>query len=152
VTARVCTYPPVDCSKSWCPSKCSVCASPDTPIATPGGERRIADLQVGDLVYTVEDGAILPVPLLRVSRTPVFGHHVVRVQAADGRVLELSPGHPTADGRTFADLRPGTRLDGAAISSVEMVPYRHPYTYDILPMSRSGTYFAAGMLIGTTLK
>jgi hypothetical protein len=67
-------------------------------------------------------------------------------------VLELSPGHPTADGRTFADLRAGTRLDGAAIASVHLVPYRHPYTYDILPMSRSGTYFAAGMLIGTTLK
>ncbi len=146
------TYPPVDCLKSWCSSKCSVCASPDTPIATPGGERRIADLQVGDLVYTVEDGAILPVPILRVSRTPVFGYHVVRVQAADSRVLELSPGHPTADGRTFADLRAGTHLDGAAIASVHLVPYRHPYTYDILPMSRSGTYFAAGMLIGTTLK
>ncbi|HKB55368.1 MAG TPA: Hint domain-containing protein, partial [Ramlibacter sp.] len=138
--------------RSWCAAKCAVCASPDTPIATPGGDRPIADLQVGDLVYTVEGDAILAVPILRVSRTPVANHHVVRVQAADGRVLELSPGHPTADGRTFGDLRPGTRLDGAAIASVELVPYHYPYTYDILPMSRSGTYFAAGMLIGTTLK
>ena len=95
------THSPVDCLKSWCSSKCSVCASPDTPVATSGGERRIADLQVGDLVYTVEDGAILPVPLLRVSRTPVFGHPVARVQAADGRVLELNPGHPTIDGCTL---------------------------------------------------
>ena len=79
-------------------------------------------------------------------------HHVIRVQAADGRVLELSPGHPTADGRRSGALRPGTRLDGVAIEAVEVVPYRHSYTHDILPMSRSGTYFAAGMLIGTTLK
>jgi hypothetical protein len=42
----------------------------------------------------------------------VSSHHVVRVHASDGRVLELSPGHPTADGRTFADLRVGTHLDG----------------------------------------
>ena len=146
------TYPPVDCLRSWCPSQCAVCASPDTPIATPDGDRRIADLQVGDLVYTVEDDAIRPAPLLRVSRTLVADHHVVRVKVGGGRVLELSPGHPTADGRTFGDLRPGARLDDAAVESVEVVPYRHPYTYDILPMSRSGSYFAAGMLIGTTLK
>jgi hypothetical protein len=35
---------------------------------------------------------------------------------------------------------------------VEIVPYGHPYTYDILPASKSGTYFAAGVLIGSTLK
>jgi hypothetical protein len=35
--------------------------------------------------------------------------------------------------------------------SVEVVPYRHHFTYDILPASDSGTYFAAGMRIGSTL-
>jgi hypothetical protein len=77
---------------------------------------------------------------------------VVRVTSTDGRVLEISPGHPTADGRTFGDLRAGTRLDGAVITSAQVVPYRHAYTYDILPMSQSGDYFAAGMLIGSTLR
>jgi len=37
------------------------CASPDTPIATPDGERPIAELREGDLVYSVDGGAIVPV-------------------------------------------------------------------------------------------
>jgi hypothetical protein len=131
---------------------CPVCASPDTPIATPDGDRPIADLRVGDLVYTVEGDAIQPVAILRVGRTPVANHQVVRVRIAGGRTLEISAAHPTADGRTFGDLRSGTKLDGIAVQSVEMVPYGHPYTYDILPASKSGTYFAAGVLIGSTLK
>jgi len=135
-------------TSGWCP----VCASPDTPIATPDGDRRIADLQAGDLVYTVEGNAIVAVPILRTNRTPVANHHVIRVKLADGRSQEISAGHPTADGRTFGDLFAGTRLDGAAVEFVEVVPYTHPYTYDILPLSRSGSYFAAGLLIGSTLQ
>jgi hypothetical protein len=130
---------------------CPVCASPDTPIATPSGNRPIADLTVGDLVYSVDDDGIVLVPILRVGRTPVTNHRVARIRTADGRVLEISPGHPTADGRSFSDLRAGTRLDGVLVESMEMVPYVHAYTHDILPASKSGTYFAAGMLIGSTL-
>lgn len=133
-------------------SVCPVCASPDTPIATPDGDRPIADLRVGDLVYTVESDAIRPVPIVLVGRTPVANHQVVRVKLAGGRTLEMSAGHPTADGRTFGDLRPGTMLDGTIVESLEMVPYTHPFTYDILPASQSGNYFAAGKLIGSTLR
>jgi hypothetical protein len=128
-----------------------VCASPDTPIATPEGDRPIADLKVGDLVYSVEGDAIRPVPVLRVGRTPVLNHRVVRVRLHGGRTLEISAGHPTADGRTFATLAVGASLDGAAVESVETIPYTHPYTYDILPASTSGDYFASGLRIGSTL-
>jgi hypothetical protein len=31
------------------------------------------------------------------------------------------------------------------------VPYEHPFTYDILPASSTGTYIAGGKLIGSTL-
>ncbi len=75
----------------------------------------------------------------------------MRVELANDRVLEISPGHPTADGRSFGELRPGDRLDGIAIVSAEMVPYAHAHTYDILPASPSGTYYAAGALVGSTL-
>jgi hypothetical protein len=128
-----------------------VCASPDTPIATPGGNRHIADLAVGDLVYSVEHEAVVAVPVLRVNRTPVHDHHVVRVTLESGAVLEVSPRHPTADGRTFGDLRAGGRLDGIAITAIELIPYAYPFTYDILPGSHTHTYFAGGALIGTTL-
>ena len=102
-------------------------------------------------MYSVEGDAIRPVPILRIGRTAVANHQVVRVKIAGGRTLEISAGHPTADGRTFGDLRPGTLLDGTAVESVEIVPYTHPYTYDILPASQDGNYFAAGRLIGSTL-
>ncbi len=130
---------------------CPVCASPDTPIATPFGERPIAELRVGDLVYSVDDGAIVPVPLVSVGQTPVAHHQVVRVVFGDGRSLEISAGHPTADGRTFGDLRAGGQLDRHEITSVEVVPYPYSFTYDVLPKSTTGTYFAGGALVGSTL-
>ena len=63
----------------------------------------------------------------------------------------MSPGHPTADSRTFGDLAAGDLLDGVAIERAELIPYRHPFTHDILPDSDTGTYFAAGVLVGSTL-
>jgi hypothetical protein len=132
---------------------CPICASPATPIATPEGERSIAELSPGDLVYSVDDRAIVAVPLLRVGSTPVNAHRVVRIELDDGRVLELSPGHPTADGRHFYDLEAGSLLDDRhVVVSSALVPYRYERTYDILPASSTGTYFAAGALIGTTLR
>jgi hypothetical protein len=131
---------------------CPICASPDTPIATPEGDRAIAELRPGDLVYSVDRGAIVPVPLARVGSTRVENHRVVRVLLDDGSVLEVSAGHPTADGRHFAELVPGTKLDEQhRVVSAELVPYRFERTYDVLPTSSTGTYFAAGALIGSTL-
>ena len=136
----------------WAVGMCPVCASPETPIATPDGERPIASLHAGDLVYSVERDAIVAVPLVKVEHTAVARHRVVRVVLEDGRVLEISPGHPTADGRTFGDLLAGSRLDAEhSVLSAELVPYGYAATYDILPASSTGTYYAAGALIGSTL-
>jgi hypothetical protein len=128
------------------------CVSPDTPIATPEGERPIAELRPGDLVYGARDGALDIVPVLRVSRTPVTNHHVIRLRTRGGAVLEVSALHPTADGRTFAELAVGDALDGDIVVSREVVPYPYDYTYDILPASDGGSYVASGLLIGTTLE
>jgi hypothetical protein len=101
----------------------------------------------------VDEGAIIAVPVLRVGNTRVFSHRVVRLTLDSGAVIELSAGHPTADGRTFGELRAGSRLDELhSVESVEVVPYRHDATYDILPASSTGTYFAAGALVGSTLR
>jgi hypothetical protein len=137
-----------------CPVGCAPlceCASPDTAIATPNGERAIASLQPGDEVYSVNEGAVTVVPILRIHRKAVVRHHVMRIRLENGSVLEISAGHPTADGRTFADLRPGVELDGEPIVGAETIAYGYPYTYDILPASDTGTYFAEGVLIGSTL-
>jgi hypothetical protein len=136
-----------------CPVGCTgcVCASPDTPISTPRGDRPIAELAAGDLVYSVDHDAIVAVPLVRVQRRAVHDHHVVRVTLASGAVLEISAPHPTADGRTFGDLRAGDVLDHIPVVAVERIPYQHPFTYDILPASETRAYFAGGALIGTTM-
>jgi hypothetical protein len=137
-----------------CPLGCAPlckCTSPDTPIATPTGERAMGSLRVGDLVYSVDVGAIRAVPIVRVNRIGVFDHEVVRVKLANGVALEISGTHPTADGRNFYALRAGDELDHVAIVSAERIPYSYPFTYDILPSSSTGTYFAGGALIGSTL-
>jgi hypothetical protein len=69
----------------------------------------------------------------------------------NGQVLQISARHPTADRRTFGDLREGDQLGGLRIKAVELVTYEHPFTYDILPASDTGFYFAGGALIGSTL-
>lgn len=134
----------------WC-SYPPVCASPDTPIATEDGNRAIVALRVGDLVYSVDHGRVVAVPIIEVHRTSVTHHRVVRLELESGAVLDISGLHPTADGRKFSDLRSGDALGGVRIRSARVVPYAAAYTYDILPASDSGTYFAGGVLIGSTL-
>jgi len=137
-----------------CPTGCSGCncAAPATPIATPSGDRPIADLEVGDLVYSVDHGSLAVVPIRLVHRQPVTGsHRVVEVKLAHGATLRISPRHPTADGRHFSDLVSGDVVDGVRVTAARLVDYDQPFTYDILPDSDSGTYFAGGALIGSTL-
>ena len=75
----------------------------------------------------------------------------MRLALQNGSVLQISPGHPTADGRRFDTLVRGERLDGVEILAADLVPYGHDATYDILPDSDTGAYFAGGVLIGSTL-
>ena len=145
---------PISCQDGvwhWEQNACPICAAPDTPIATPNGEQPIASLRVGDVVYSVDDQAIVAVPLIKVGSTRVSRHRVVRVELSNGSVLEISPGHPTADGKTFGELVPGAALGEARVAGLADVAYRYDRTYDILPASKSGAYFAAGALIGSTL-
>lgn len=91
-------------------------------------------------------------PILKTGRARVAGHHVMRVVLDSGAVLELSPGHPTAAGGTFGDLRASSRIgDRHTVVSAWLVPYDYDATYDILPDSDTGTYFAAGVPVGSTL-
>ena len=137
----------------WRQGFCPICAAPDTPIATPAGDRPIAELRIGDLVYSVSDDAIVVVPVIRTGHTSVRGHRVMHIELDSGRVLDVSPGHPTADGRTFGELFAGSHLDEQhEVVAARLVPYEHDVTYDILPGSSTGAYFAAGALIGSTLK
>jgi hypothetical protein len=142
------------CAKCACedePGGCPICNSPDTPIATPDGERAIADLVEGDLVFSMHQGVLMPVPVLALRSVRVQDHAVVRVELDSGRFIEVSGSHPTAEGRRLDAVVPGDRLGEARVVSVELVPYTHERTYDILPASDSATYLAGGALLGSTL-
>jgi hypothetical protein len=136
-----------------CPQGCPGCdcAAPDTPVATPAGERPIASLQVGDLVYSVDEHGIVVVPIVQVNQVAVEAHHVMRVVLDDGTVLRISPRHPLFDKGVFGDLREGSALGERTVVAVKPIAYDLPFTHDILPASSTGAYFAGGALIGSTL-
>lgn len=127
------------------------CAAPETPVATPTGDRPIAALVPGDLVYSIDHGATTVVPIARVQRVRVHDHRVARVELDDGRRLRVTPSHPLADGRAFGDVLVGQRLGDGVIVTVETVPYDDDFTHDILPRSSTGTYFVAGEPVASTM-
>jgi len=132
-------------------TRAAVCASWDTPIATADGDRPIDSLRPGDLVYSADRGSLRLVPVLRVSQTAVRKHHLIEVSLANGAVLRMSAGHPTADGRLFGTLRRGETLDGLTILSSKEITYSGSSTYDIFLASDTHSYIAAGVLVGTSM-
>jgi Hint domain-containing protein len=136
------------------PPPCPICLALGTRIATPSGERAVEQLRVGDIVWTIsERGERMAAPLIAVGSMPVPAlHEVVRLALDDGRVVFVSPGHPTADGRRVGDLAAGDALDGARIASAQRVRYAGGATYDILPAGATGAYWANGVLLGSTLR
>jgi hypothetical protein len=133
--------------------QCPICLAAGTRIDTPGGPVAVEELRIGDLIWTVDRaGMRIAAPLLKTSRVSApAGHQVVHLVLDDGRQLWASHGHPTADGRAVGELRAGDLLDGGLVVQIERLPYDQPATYDILPASRTGGYWANGILVGSTL-
>jgi hypothetical protein len=136
------------------PPNCPICLALGTRIATPSGELAVQDLRVGDVVWTTgERGERVAAPLIAVgSMTVPLTHEVVRVVLDDGRIVYVSPGHPTADGARVGDLAAGDALGGARIASARRVRYAGGATYDILPAGATGAYWANGIPLGSTLR
>jgi len=132
---------------------CPICLAVRTRIDTPNGLVAVEELHVGDLVWTINAaGRRIAVPISAVTRVPVpADHQMVHLVLDDGRQLWASPGHPTVDARRFGDLQIGDLLDGSLIVLAERVSYEDSFTYDLLPSSKSGSYWANGILIGSTL-
>jgi hypothetical protein len=100
----------------------------------------------------VHEGELTVVPVVSTNQVRVHDHQIVRVTLDSGQVIEMSPRHPTADARRFKHLEVGDALFGATVLERELVAYDQPFTYDILPNSDTGAYFAGGALVGSTLK
>ena len=111
------------------------------------------NVRAGDQVWTMnESGARVPGTVLRVGsmRVPVT-HQIIHLVLSDGREMQASPGHPTADGRTLADLQVGEVLDGALVILLERLPYTGTMTYDLLVAGDTSFYWANGILTGSTI-
>jgi hypothetical protein len=129
------------------------CLPADARVRTPEGERAIATLAVGDLVYSADcDGRPRVVPIERVSRTPAGpGATILSLVLADGRRVRASPAHPSATGVRLDALAVGAWLDGSRVRRVEAVALVGEATHDILPAGPTGTYWVDGVLLGSTL-
>ena len=132
---------------------CPICLPGTALIATPRGDVAVRDVKIGMLVWTTDAaGTRVAEPVLETRRVPVSaGHLLMRVRLSDGRELIASPGHPTADGRTLGELKIGDVVAGARVVVAEMFASRESATYDLLPAGPTGTYWAQGVLIGSTL-
>jgi hypothetical protein len=135
------------------PPPCPICLAASTLISTPGGDVRVTDVLPGMTVWTASrDGNRIAVKVLEVGSTPVpAAHLMVSLRLADGRALLASPGHRTADGRQLGDLAVGQAVDGSTITHWGLVPYGSDRTYDLLPAGPTGTYWADGILLSSTL-
>ena len=135
------------------PPPCPICLARGTRIATPSGDIAVEDLRIGDVIWTIDErGGRLAAPLVLVGTTPVPAtHQVVRLALDNGRVVFVSPGHPTADGRRVGDLAVGDGVDGSRVASADRVAYAGGATFDVLPAGATGAYWANGVLLGSTL-
>jgi len=136
------------------PPPCPICLARGTRIATPSGDVAVENLRAGDVVWTRgAAGARVAAPIVEIGSTPVPAtHRVVALRFADGRTVYVSPGHPTADGRKVGDLTAGDAYDGAVVTRADLIPYAGGATFDLLPAGATGTYWANGVLLGSTLR
>jgi hypothetical protein len=119
---------------------CPICLAATTRIATPEGDVLVTDVRPGMMVWTESpDGRRVAARVVEVGSMLVPAGHLA------------SPGHRSADGRPLGTLAPGDRLDGSRIVAWELVPYGSDRTYDLLPAGPTGTYWANGVLLSSTL-
>lgn len=135
------------------PPNCPICLTRGTLIATPDGAVAVEGLREGMAVWTADArGARVAGVIVAVGRmTAPLDHEVVHLLLDDGRELRASPGHPLADGRPLGLVAAGENVDGATVVIAERVRYARGETFDLLPSGPSGTYWAGGVALGSTI-
>ncbi len=129
------------------------CLSVTDRIATPSGSVPVAQIQPGMHVWSTDaQGRRIDVTVEEVHHTAVPADHLmVRLHLADGRTVLASLGHPLPNGDPISSLTVGQQFEGTSVVSDTRVVYGQPDTYDILPAGPTHTYYADGVLLGSTL-
>jgi hypothetical protein len=129
------------------------CLPPNTPIKTSTGNLPIISLKVGMLVWSLNDhGQKILVPIAKVSfRKVPRSHKIQHLTLSDGRQLWSSSTHPLSNNLTVCSLRPGDRYDGTTVVTNTKTSYGLDKTYDLLPDSPTGCYFANNVTLKSTL-
>ena len=135
------------------PRNCPICLAENTQISTPTGMVNVKDIKIGARVWSLnKKGEKIISAIINVSNSAApKTHRVSHLVLADGRELWVSPSHPTINGLSVRDLRAGNTYDGSLVKSRKLVPYWDTKTYDILPDSDTGYYWANKILLGSTL-
>lgn len=130
-----------------------ICLAEGTLIDTPAGTVPVERLREGAAVWTADDsGRRTAAAVVKVAMTAVpISFEVLEVRMDDGRAVTASPGHPTAERRPLSEYRAGDTLDGALVIGADLVSYDGTATYDLLPGSSTGLYWADGILLMSTL-
>lgn len=131
------------------------CLSASTLIDCPQGQIPVSELHIGDSIYSAginnERIATVVRDINKVRVEPT--HQVIELHLADGRFLRVSPGHPAAENYLALEhFAVGDTLDGSPVVSKIYTQLGDTCTYDILPKSWMGDYWANGILIGSTMR
>lgn len=129
------------------------CLPGSTTISTVNGNIPISKLGKDDYVWSMnKKGQKILVPIKFISHIHTNPYHeVTHLKLSDGRCLYASKRHPTVNG-CISELEYSGYYDGAKIESIQTIPYFNKTTYDLLPDSDTGFYWANNILIGSSLK
>lgn len=132
---------------------CPKCLPFDAPIDTPAGVRLVSELQIGDAIWSQDSAGrrIASVVARKGSARITSPHSFFTLVLEDGRRLRASGKHPLADGSLVALATVGTVVDGSPISSIIVETTDDGRTFDVRPATLQGTYWAGGVLVGSTL-
>jgi hypothetical protein len=114
----------------------------------------VEQLVKGMSVWSVDDsGNRIAAGIIKTAATPVpLYFQAIRIELSDGRTVTASPGHPTADGKAVADYQAGDMLDGARVLKADRFTYESAMTFDFLPDSTSGLYWANKIILKSSLR
>lgn len=135
------------------PRNCPICLASNVLINTPSGAVPVTQITKGMKVWSVDsNGKKVSSSIIEVIKTPVpETHQVVHLIMADKREVWVSANHPLVNGLTVGSLKVGDVYDGSNVKVAELVQYWDDFTYDILPDSDTGEYWANGVFMGSTL-